>query len=410
MINKISNSPISFDFHGDSPLTKPFQEFTESDISFYIDLDTIIGKDTCGQACEHCWFVSNEKVKNKSFDVLEGKLITDGLTDIGYNVYPRYTDTFAYNGDFMKLYGPANNREFRQDLDKKETDTMLYGDAWTSGKPLLADNYVELLDIAYESGYRTVSITYHGIIDENLEVIVDKKYPIKGVFSGKNSEKVFERIFKYNEEKDRNFRINIGITIGTHNNTKESLLRYALYFNKMGVDTVRFNNFTDHGGKHGYLELSIPETEQVYKDIKWLNENIELKFQIGVSEDFGTFGIEVMGFPKEVGLCQAGHQFFTIIPAEEALIDSTDEIMNEKIGDIVGCVNIFEPYFGSLVRTTDKINNTVSYGVDVNAESINEFNEKRTTGVYLNGCYAKELKHELANELSSNLELEAFSN
>lgn len=394
-INRINNLPVSFDFHGDSPLTKPFEEFGVSDISFYIDLDTYIGKNTCGQACEHCWFVANEKVKNKSFEVLEGKSITDQLKSKGYNVYPRYTDTLAYNGDFMKLYGPANNREFRQDLDKKETDTMLNGDAWTSGKPLLADNYRELLDIAYETGYRTISITFHGLINEDLEIVVDKKYPIKGVFSGKNAEEVFDRIFQYNKDTGRDFRINIGITVGTHNSSRENLLRYALYFNKIGVDTVRFNNFTDHGGNHSYLELSIPETEQAYRDMKWLSENVQLQFQMGVSEDFGTYGIEIMNFPKEVGLCQAGHQFFTIIPSEEAVLESDERIINEKIGDIVGCVNLFEPYFGSLIRITDKQSNAVTYEVNLDSESINEFNHKRTIGVYQNGCYAKELKAEL---------------
>lgn len=399
---KIKNKAISFDYHGDTSLDTPFEQINNSEVGFYIDLDTYIGKDTCGQACEHCWFVTNEKVKSKSFDIEEGKSITDELLVKGYKVYPRYTDSFAYKGKFMSIFGPAHNREFRHELDKKETETMLNGDAWTSGKPLLADNYKELLDLAYDSGYRTISITFHGLINQDLEIIEDLKYPIKGVFSGKNTEKVIlERIFKYNHEKSRNFRVNIGITLGAHNNSRENILRYALYFNKIGVDTVRFNNFTDHGGNHAYLELNNTQVKQAYMDIKWLSENVQLNFQLGISEDFGTFGIEVMGFPKEVGWCQAGHQFFTIIPSEEVILESGEETINEKIGDIVGCVNLFEPYLGNLIRSTDRKNSKVTYQVDLKAELINEFNMKRANGVYKNGCYAKELKQELKENQNS---------
>jgi hypothetical protein len=140
-------------------------------------------------------------------------------------------------------------------------------------------------------------------------VIDDKSYPIKGVFSGASCEEVVRRIFSYNEscksghagdsDADKGFRVNIGVTIGCHNNSRESLLRYALYFNKLGVDTVRFNNFSDHGGRHPELQMSREELEQAYRDIKWLHDNVQLNFQLAVSEDFGTFGISVDFAPFE---------------------------------------------------------------------------------------------------------------
>lgn len=344
---RIQNLPIAYDFHGNIPFNRPFNQIKPQDIHIYLDLDTRVGKKTCEQACTHCWFVNYEKVFNKSFEAEEGRLIKETLEKTGFKVFARYADSFAYNGDFMRIYGPAHNREFRQELDHTQTETMYKGDAWTSGSPLLADNYLELLELARSSGYGTISITYHGLIDQNLSVMNQRLYPIKGVFSGEKCEQVVQRIFQYNDnlknmhqnspniELDK-FRINIGVTVGQHNKSRESLLRYVLYFNKMGVDTVRFNNFTDHGGRHPDLPMSNEEIKQVYRDIKWIHDNIQLNFQLAVSEDFGTFGIEVMEFPKHVGWCRAGRQLFTVIPAEEKLLNESSEERIEKIGDVVG--------------------------------------------------------------------------
>jgi hypothetical protein len=401
----VDNAPIAYDFHGDTPFTVPFAEIRPEDIHIYLDLDTKVGKNTCGQKCTHCWFVNYEKVYNKSFEMAEGPLIKAGLEAQGYRVYPRYVDSFAYDGEFMRMYGPANNREFRQESDHKPTETMEKGDAWTSGRPLLADNYVELLDLARESGYGTISITYHGVIDENLAVIDDGSYPIKGVFSGADTEKVVARIQRYNRQRRLasqrtgepagEFRINIGVTVGTHNHGRESLVRYAHYFNSLGVDTVRFNNFSDHGGRHPHLQLSYPEIEQAYRDLKWLHDNVKLRFQLAVSEDFGTFGIKAMGFPGHVGWCRAGRQLFAAIPTEEQVLSESDAERVEKIGDIVGCVNTFEPHLGILVRTLSGPDRQVSYSAQFDHQAINDFTDKRLAGTYKDGCFARELSAEV---------------
>ena len=390
------NAPIAYDFHGDTPFTTPFQEIPPQDIHIYLDLDTKVGKNTCGQKCTHCWFVNYEKVYDKSFEMAEGPLIKAGLEAQGYHVYPRYVDSFAYEGEFMRRYGPANNREFRQEADHKPTETMEMGDAWTSGRPLLADNYVELLDLARVSGYGTISITYHGVIDGNLRVIDDGSYPIKGVFSGANTEVVLRRIDEYNtlRRSAHRFRVNIGVTIGRHNMGRRSLERYAHYFNKLGVDTVRFNNFADHGGRHPDLQMSYEEIEQTYRDLKWLHDNVDLSFQLGVSEDFGTFGIKVMGFPRHVGWCRAGRQLFAAIPTAEMVIEESDNERREHIGDVVGCVNTFEPHLGILVRTVNLADRTVSYRVEFDHQAINDFTAKRLAGVYKDGCFARELSAE----------------
>lgn len=304
----------------------------------------------------------------------------------------------------MRIHGPAHNREFRQEDDHKPTETMKKGDAWTSGRPLLAENYMELLDLAVESGYGTISITFHGLLDENHNLKNEKFYPIKGVFSGANTERVIARVASYNAvrreaaqrygQQHDPLRVNIGVTIGNHNYTREQLIRYAHYFNQLGVSTVRFNNFTDHGGRHPHLPLTQAEVEQFYRDLKWLHENIQLNFQLAVSEDFGSYGIEVMNFPKHVGWCRAGRQLFTVIPCAESLVERTEVMQLEKIGDIVACVNIFEPHLGFLFRKTNLQTAEVTYELDFNHQAIDDFSRQRITGVYKNGCFAKEMLQE----------------
>lgn len=405
----VDNLPISYDFHGDIPFSTPFKQIKPNDIHIYIDLDTNIGKNTCGQNCSHCWFVNYDKVYAKSFSISEGKQITDDLNSHGFHVYPRFVDSFAYAGEFMRLYGPAHNREFRQEQDHKETETMVAGDAWTSGRPLLGDDYIELLDLARDSGYGTISITFHGLIDEDLSLRNRKEYPIAGVFTGQECEQVFERIHAYNRSHDETaekqgsgFRINIGLTVGRHNNSRESLVRYMHYFNKQGVSTVRFNNFVDHGGRHPELPMEREEIEQFYRDVKWIHENICLNFQLGVSEDFGTYGIKVMDFPGHVGWCRAGRQLFTLIPADTQMLDKSETLHQEKIGDLVACVNVFEPHLGQLVRSTDMRSGEVSYRIDFNEQAIDHFTHERTSGVYKNGCFAKELLTKVNFELTRN--------
>lgn len=396
----MNNLPIAYDFHGDTPFTVPFEQIKPEDIHIYLDLDTKVGKNTCGQNCSHCWFVNYEQAFDRAFDVNEGLLIKQGLEKAGYKIYPRYVDSFGYNGDFMRLYGPAHNREFRQDSDHRPTDTMHKGDAWTSGRPLLADNYAQLLDVARDSGYGTISITFHGLIDQDLKVIDGKDYPIKGVFGGTQCEKVVRRIFQYNADAGSEvFRVNIGITVGRHNNSRESLVRYAQYFNKLGVHTVRFNNFSDHGRRHTALQMSREEIEQAYRDIKWLHDNVKLGFQLAVSEDFGTFGIKAMGFPSHVGWCRAGRQLFAVVPTPEELLRESAGERCEKIGDVVACVNMFGPHMGILVRKVSA--EGTLYALEFNHQEIAAFTEKRMTGVYKNGCFARELIQEKPPELTS---------
>ncbi|OJT42763.1 radical SAM protein [Serratia plymuthica] len=388
------NMDMSYDYHGDIDFRVPFTSIKNEDIHFYLDVDTFVGKDTCGQNCNHCWFVNYEKVFSKSFGINEGHEIYRKLTDQNFNIYPRYVDSFAHNGEFMDIYGPAHNREFRSGEDKNETDTMIAGDAWTSGKPLLQKNYKELLDKAVKNGYGTISITFHGRVNDAEECSLHSHadYPIKGVFPGAKCIEVISRIKSYSLESGDNnlIRVNIGITVGTHNHTKNDLVNYCKLFNKLGVQTVRFNCFTDHGRRHPHLQLTQEQVAQFYQDIKWIHENIPLNFQLGVSEDFGTSGIDILGLPSHVGWCRAGRQLFAIIPeAGESLV--INGIVHERIGQIVGCVNIFEPTFGYLTRFKHTDSGETDYQIHFNVDAIEAFTQERLSGVYKNGCFAGEI-------------------
>ena len=399
----IENLPIAYDFHGDIPFSTPFKDISPQDISLYIDLDTNVGKDTCGQNCSHCWFVNYEKVFSKSFELEEGRAITDSLRREGYTVYPRYVDSFAKNGDFLRMHGAAHNREFRQTEEKNVTDTMKLGDAWTSGRPLYGDNYEELLDLAVAHHYGTVSITFHGVLDANMTLLPRKSYPIDGVFHGEDCVTVVKRISDYNQTRktaQHALRVNIGVTIGKHNHSKENLLRYVNFFNDLGVATVRFNNFLDHGNRHPGLELSRTEVEDFYRDVRWIHDNVALNFQLAVSEDFGTYGVKVMGFPSSVGWCRAGRQLFTIIPSERVSVADRDGESVQKIADVVGCVNTFAPYLGSIVKTRGSTANNDIYRIVFDVDAIAAFTHKRMTGVYKNGCFAKEILAENPPELT----------
>ncbi|WP_205588733.1 hypothetical protein, partial [Poseidonibacter antarcticus] len=173
-INLVKNQPLAYDYHGDLPLNTNFTKINPQEIDLYLDLDTKIGSDTCGQNCQHCWFVNYDIVKNKTFKEDSGMEIYKALKKQKFNVYPRYTDSFSYSGDFLKLFGSSRNRSFKEG-ENKDTKTMEKGEAWTSGKPLLKDNYVELLDLANEYNYGTIAITFHGILDDNLNI--EREYP-----------------------------------------------------------------------------------------------------------------------------------------------------------------------------------------------------------------------------------------
>jgi len=364
------------------------------DIDIYMDVDTYIGQQTCGQNCKNCWFVNNEKVKRKRFNIPEGQLIVNDLRKIGYKIYPRYTDTFAYGGEFILAYGASTARVYAEKSSRQLTQTMQKGEAWTSGRPLLGKDAEYLLNLARDYNYGTISISFHGLLNKSLHIEKEEDYPIKGVFHASNFENVVNIIKDYNRRKiDKNFagfRINVGLTLGRHNFTTENLQRYIDFFNQLGVATVRFNRFFDHGHKHPHLELSESEISSIYQTIKKIHEKLPLNFQINMSGDLGTSGVEIMDFPENVNLCKGGRQLFALIPCAEEFIESEkkDRLVC-KVGELTGCVNIFEPTLGSVLREVK--DSKTRYYIRWNTESIEKLFRFRNSEFSSNGCFSRQL-------------------
>lgn len=401
-VQSTANQPISFDEHGDLPFSMPFSEIRPSQISFYLQLDTRVGKRTCRQACAHCFYINQPEAANKSIDLVEGRRIMDGLTALGYRVFPMISDSLANNGEFLRLFGNTHNRDFRQEWDARETRTMERGDLWTSGAPLLDDNWAYYLADAVKNGFGNVTITFHGVLDERLALLPANIYPIKGVFPGVRCVEVIARIHAFNEALNTDptggvepsaepLRINLGVTIGKHNHTREHLLRYVEYFEKLGVSVVRFNAFHDHGGRLPELVLTKTEIAEWYRNLKWVHDNIPISFQLGVDEDFGTSGIEVMEFPTHVGWCRAGRQLFAIVPDAPEDIEWNALVRKEKIGSIAACVDAFKPIVGRLIRETSCDTSTPRYYPEFFYDAIDALTQKRLDGTYTDGCFAGEM-------------------
>lgn len=396
-----SNKPISYDYHGSIPIDVPFQNIKPSDIALYFNLDTRVGKMTCQQSCSHCFFISEKEARNKSIDLKQALEITQCLRKKGYSVFPRTADSFTNNGEFLKIFSSSNVRNYCFGDERTATEEMEKGEIWTSGAPLLKDNWKALLKIGQDNNFGTISMTFHGILNDDLQIKPKSSYPFKNVFYGTELEEVISRIKKFNQENsqsldhDFNYKLAFGVTIGKHNNTKRSLINYINYFNNIGANKVRFNCFHDYSRNNRNLELSSEEIKQFYKDIKWIYSNINMKYELGISEDFGNIGIEVMDFPNYVGMCRAGRQLFAIVPEKPEFIEEKNNFIVEKIGTLAGCVDAFKPIMGQLICLTDKTNGNKNYEIEFFHDVINEISQKRINGHYKNGCFGPALHKEL---------------
>lgn len=409
-MSEIQNEPISYDDHGNIPFRVPFRELSPRDISLYLQLNTKVGKSTCRQACSHCFFINQPEARGRSMDLREGRRVMDDLVELGYQVFPMISDSFAAGGEFLRTFGNTHNRNFRQGQECSPTKTMAKGQMWTSGAPLLDAGWEELLCVGIENGFGSVAITFHGLLDEALELRSPDTYPIRGVLHGRDCEEVIARIQSFNAALERNgisrlrflpeslrlpLEINIGLTLTSLNHRREDLLRYTAYFNRRGVSVVRFNCFHDHGWRHPELTLSRKQIAGVYRDLKWIHTHVPLRFQLGVDEDFGTSGIEVMGFPSHTGWCRAGRQLFAIVPEPLEVLELANQGWTERAGTIAACVDAFKPIVGHLVRNTERATGFVSYRLDFLHEVIDELNRKRMSGIYKDGCFATEMLAEL---------------
>lgn len=401
-MKRFGNEPICYDDHGAIPLDIPFSQISREEISLYLQLDTRVGNATCRQRCSHCFFFNQPGTRGRSIDLLEGRRILEALSGRGYKVFPVTADSFAGGGEFLRVFGNGHVREYHELPERRPAKTMRRGEAWTSGAPLMDDNWLDLLALAVRNDFGSVTITFHGILNSDLEPESQYSYPLKRVFPADDFCRVIERIRQFNgllaagrievppAAPDR-LHINVGVTLGTHNSSLESLRRYAHYFNRIHPAVVRFNRFQDYGGRHPELVLSRAEVAAVYRDLKLIHESMPLQFQLGLSEDFGTSGVDVMGFPPHVGQCRAGRQLFAIVPSVPCFLSEDGCNRRERMGDVAACVDAFQPRVGQLVRETRLQDGVTTYDVDFFYDDIELLRRKRLDGTYRDGCFAAEL-------------------
>jgi hypothetical protein len=136
---------------------------------------------------------------------------------------------------------------------------------------------------------------------------------MRGVIPPSTVREAIRRIKAFNAERGHDLQISLTFTVGRWNYARDRIKSYFDYCESLGVDKLRLNNFCDHDFKHPELRLSRAEMEGFYVMVKELNEQHQGKLKLSVSEDFGLWGVEVMGFPERVGDCAAGENLFGVV-------------------------------------------------------------------------------------------------
>lgn len=274
--------PILFDDHTD--LTMP-------EIQYFVDAR--IGNKTCQARCEFCFF-DKPHIQDHVETPEQAMQRIALLRAQGYKVVPIVADTFAEDGRYLRAGLFRNN------------DAWYMGNAaWSSGRPLLQDNHEELLSLCVDSGIQTIIMTSHGT--------EEKERPFKGLTQPGIVREAVRRIRLFEAKRDWKFKITLTFTIGQFNRSREQIQKYLDYCDALGVDVCRFNRFMD--AKHEYPShiLSRSEVEETYRLMKETYDAHPGPVQMSISEDFGFWGVEVMGFPAQVGHCVAGENLFGMI-------------------------------------------------------------------------------------------------
>lgn len=274
--------PILFDDHTDRSTTE---------IQYFVD--TRIGKQTCQALCEFCFFDKPHISSHVEAPELAIRRIT-ALRNRGYKVVPIVADSFAEDGKYLHT-----------ELFRDNSAWYLGHAAWTSGRPLLADNHEALLELCVSNGIRTIIMTSHGT--------EDKERPFRGLTQPGVVKEAVGRIRAFEARCGWRFKIILTFTLSRVNCSSEKLTRYFDYCAALGVDVCRFNRFMDSKGKYPEHVMPRDVVEQTYRTMREVYDEHPSEVQMSVSEDFGFWGVEAMGFPPEVGHCVAGEHLFGVI-------------------------------------------------------------------------------------------------
>ncbi|SDI55479.1 hypothetical protein SAMN04487926_11929 [Paraburkholderia steynii] len=82
------------------------------------------------------------------------------------------------------------------------------------------------------------------------------------------------------------------------------------------------------------------------------------------------------------------------------MVDTEPSVQVLKVADVVGYANTFSPYLGSIFRFSGSEAGESTYQIKFDVEAISLFAEKRTSGMYKNDCFAKEVLAEAPLELT----------
>lgn len=275
--------PIIFDDHTD---------LSKIELQYFIDAR--IGKSTCMAKCEHCW-LQRPHLRDHVQDLDEAIDMIGKLRDQGYAVVPIVSDSFSQNGKYLRSGVFKNNDEWY----------LGGGAAWSSGRPLIGDNHEEMLELCVESDIHTIIMTSHGT--------EDRERPFRGLTQPSIVRKAVERIQAFSKARSWEFRIILTFTISRENRAPEQIRRYLDYCEEMGVQVARFNRFADIQNRYPHLRMSKEEVIETYRVLKEVYEAHPGEVQMSVSEDFGSWGVEVMSWPPQVGHCVAGENLFGVV-------------------------------------------------------------------------------------------------
>ncbi|WP_109853401.1 hypothetical protein [Aquimarina sp. AU58] len=343
--------PIIYDDHTDP---------SKTELHYY--LDTRLGKKTCKALCEFCWL----KRDHLSQHVEEPEVAIQrirGLAAKGYTVLPMVSDTFAENGKYLKT-----------ELFYQNDEWYFENAAWSSGRPLLQDNYEELLLLCVKNKIDTIIMTSHGT--------EDKAKDFKGLTQPSVVIKAIENIRRFEEKFGYPFKIILTFTLNKENMSVKTLTSYFEHCENLGVDIIRVNRFADVQDQYPELRMTKEDTIKAYKIMKQVYDDHKGPLQLSISEDFGNWGVEIMNFPEGVGSCVAGERLFGVVypnvyvcPVNLTLkvgeIDDDyniiwdqeviDSLMDaKKHPDFGGCIGVAYPHFKEI---RDYFSDLVKHGV-----------------------------------------------
>jgi len=275
-------------------MTRPihYDSHSRDAVEFYYHIDTRTGQRTCQALCEDCYFKNTEVVGFKQ-ELAEAQAVIRNLRSTGFNVTPIVSDTFGEDGAYLRSE-VFNNHTF-----------FLGSMAWSSGVPLITGDHRDLLRLLVKNGISLVAMTSHGTSDEES--------PLRGVPKPSLVRKAVALIKSFNRECSASIQTSLIFTIGKWNCNRVAIARYFEYCEELGVDILRINQFLDWSSAYPHLALAREDVVETYRTLKEVNDRHRGNVRLSVSEDFGRWGVEAMGFPEGVGDCLAGEHLFGVV-------------------------------------------------------------------------------------------------